>query len=65
MAQDKHVGRSRLPREIAAKKMIPIRLTVEEDEELKVIALEEGRSKASLARTYYLAGKRAAQAQVE
>ncbi|OTA15891.1 hypothetical protein Xbed_03541 [Xenorhabdus beddingii] len=65
MTQDKHDRRSRLPRGVISKRQVALRLSLEEDAELEEIAREENRSKASLARIYYLAGKRAAQAQTE
>ncbi|MBD2786642.1 hypothetical protein ID858_17885 [Xenorhabdus sp. DI] len=65
MAQDRHDRRSRLPRGVISTKQVALRLSLEEDAELEEIAREENRSKASLARIYYLAGKQAAQAKAE
>ncbi|MEI8663251.1 hypothetical protein [Xenorhabdus bovienii] len=65
MAQNRHDRRSRLPRGVVSKRQVALRLSLEEDAELEEIAREENRSKASLARIYYLAGKQAAQAKAQ
>ncbi|SFN70587.1 hypothetical protein [Xenorhabdus japonica] len=65
MSHDKHVRLSRLPRGVASGKQVVIRLSLEENEELEALSLKESRSKASLARIYYLAGKKSSQVQVE
>ncbi|PHM36183.1 hypothetical protein Xmau_04327 [Xenorhabdus mauleonii] len=54
MTQDKHVRRSRLPRGMASKNPVMMRLSDDEYEELNVIAIRESRSMSSMARIIYL-----------
>ncbi|MDE9494728.1 hypothetical protein KKJ09_14345 [Xenorhabdus bovienii] len=65
MSHDKHVQLSRTPRGVASEKQVVIRLSLEEHEELQALSLKEVRSLSSLARIYYLAGKKSSQVQVE
>lgn len=65
MSHYKHIQRSRTPRGVASEKQVVIRLSLEEYEELEALSLKEIRSKSSLARIYYLAGKKSSQVQVE
>ncbi|MCA6220044.1 hypothetical protein [Photorhabdus antumapuensis] len=54
MTQDKHAKRSRLPRGIASKNPVVMRLSSYEHEELNTIAARESRSVSSMARIIYL-----------
>ncbi|CDH24448.1 hypothetical protein [Xenorhabdus bovienii] len=54
MAQDEHIRRSRLPRGIASKNPVVMRLSNDEREELNAIAARESRSASSMARIIYL-----------
>ncbi|CDH30737.1 hypothetical protein [Xenorhabdus bovienii] len=54
MTQDKHIRRSRLPRGIASKNPVVMRLSNDEREELNAIAARESRSASSMARIIYL-----------
>ncbi|CDL86441.1 hypothetical protein [Xenorhabdus cabanillasii] len=65
MSHDKHVQQSRTPRGVASDKQVVMRLSLEDHEELKALAIKESRSISSLARIYYLAGKKSSQVQVE
>ncbi|MET5232295.1 hypothetical protein WHX03_17085 [Serratia marcescens] len=63
MKQELHEPRSRLPRGIAAKNPIPMRLSDAERAELEVIAAKESRSISSMARLVYLRGIESIQAE--
>ncbi|WP_099124857.1 MULTISPECIES: hypothetical protein [Xenorhabdus] len=54
MTLNKHIRRSRLPRGIASKNPIVMRLSVDEREELEAIAKKDSRSVSSMARIIYL-----------
>ncbi|UJD79846.1 hypothetical protein FS595_09095 [Serratia rubidaea] len=56
MKQELHERRSRLPRGIAAKNPVPMRLSEVERAELDAIATRESRSSSSMARLIYLRG---------
>lgn len=56
MKQELHEARSRLPRGIAAKNPVPMRLSEDERAELEAIANRESRSSSSMARLIYLRG---------
>ncbi|WP_261168754.1 hypothetical protein [Serratia ficaria] len=56
MKQELHEPRSRLPRGIASKNPIHMRLSDSERAELEAIAAEESRSVSSMARLIYLRG---------
>ncbi|HGM5349234.1 hypothetical protein FOT61_06260 [Serratia marcescens] len=56
MKQELHEPRSRLPRGIAAKNPIPMRLSEDERAELEAIATRESRSSSSMARLIFLRG---------
>ncbi|CDG96496.1 conserved hypothetical protein [Xenorhabdus bovienii str. puntauvense] len=54
MTQDQHTRRSRLPKGIASKNPVVMRLSHDEREELNAIAARESRSASSMARIIYL-----------
>ncbi|BET96471.1 hypothetical protein TCT1_13920 [Xenorhabdus sp. TCT-1] len=54
MTLNKHIRWSRLPRGIASKNPIVMRLSVDEREELEAIAKKDSRSVSSMARIIYL-----------
>lgn len=56
MTQTHHVQRSRLPKGIASKNPIPMRLSDDERAELESIATRESRSISSMARLVFLSG---------
>ncbi|CNH75250.1 MULTISPECIES: hypothetical protein [Yersinia] len=62
MKQVKHDQRSRLPKGIASKNPIPMRLSVDERLELEALAAKESRSISSMARLVCLRGIAAIQA---
>lgn len=59
MKQENHEARSRLPRGIAEKKTVPMRLSSEERERLEALAAKECRSVSSMARLVHLRGMEA------
>jgi len=62
MKQEQHEPRSRLPRGIAAKNPVPMRLSDDECAELKEMASADSRSISSMARLVYLRGVEAIKA---
>ncbi|WP_063656985.1 hypothetical protein [Candidatus Arsenophonus triatominarum] len=56
MDQEKHIARSNLPKGIASKNPIPMRLFVDERKELEAIAVKESRSISAMARLIFLIG---------
>lgn len=56
MNHNKPIQRSRLPKGIASKNPVPMRLSTDEKEDLNIIAARESRSLSSMARIIYLEG---------
>lgn len=56
MAQEKHMARSNLPKGIASKNPVPMRLSVDERSQLETLAANESRSISAMARLIFLAG---------